>query len=155
MKPARYSREPHCYEPMRARLNLALAFAGLVVDESGELKSADVAQTLPETQRRARDLRADLEGRGVHHDALKFYRAELLAENYFHAVQEAVKSVADKMRSQRGLSDDGALLIDRTLRQSAGACDQPAIHRKRTERAKRVRKSGPRHLRHVPQPHCT
>ena len=48
MKPARYSHEPHRYEPMRARLNLALAFAGLVVDESGALKSADVAQTLPE-----------------------------------------------------------------------------------------------------------
>jgi len=53
MKPARYSREPHRYEPMRARLNLALAFAGLVVDESGEMKSADVAQTLLEAQRRA------------------------------------------------------------------------------------------------------
>ena len=42
-------------------------------------------------------------------------RAELLADNYFHAVQEAVKSVADKMRSQTGLSDDGATLVDRTL----------------------------------------
>ena len=115
MKPARYSHEPHRYEPMRARLNLALAFAGLVVDESGALKSADVAQTLPEAQRRARDLRADLEGRGVHPDVLKFCRAELLADNYFHAVQEAVKSVADKMRLQTGLSDDGATLVDRTL----------------------------------------
>ena len=100
---------------MRARLNLALAFAGLVVNESGELKSADVAQTLPEAQRRARDLRADLEGRGVHPDVLKFCRAELLADNYFHAVQEAVKSVADKMRNRTGLTDDGAVLVDRVL----------------------------------------
>lgn len=83
MKPVRYSREPHRYEPMRARLNQALAFAGLVVDQSGELKTADIAQTLPEAQRRARELRADLEGRGVHPDVLKFCRAELLAENYF------------------------------------------------------------------------
>ena len=115
MKPARHSREPHRYEPMRARLNLALAFAGLVVNESGELKSADVAQTLPEAQRRARDLRADLEGRGVPPDVLKFCRAELLADNYFHAVQEAVKSVADKMRNRTGLTDDGAVLVDRVL----------------------------------------
>lgn len=115
MKPARYSREPHRYEPMRAHLNLALAFAGLVVGESGELKSADVAQTLPEAQRRARDLRADLEGRGVHPDVLKFCRAELLADNYFHAVQEAVKSVADKMRNRTGLTDDGSSLVDRAL----------------------------------------
>ena len=35
MKPARYSRAPERYEPMRALLNQALAFAGLVVDQSG------------------------------------------------------------------------------------------------------------------------
>lgn len=115
MKPARYSRSPERYEPMRALLNQALAFAGLVVDQTGELKKAEIAQTLPEAQRRARELRADLEGRGVHPDVLRFCRAELLADNYFHAVQEAVKSVADKMRTRTGLSDDGAGLVDRTL----------------------------------------
>lgn len=125
MKLARYGREPHRYEPIRARLNLALAFAGLVVDESGELKSADVAQTLPEAQRRARNLRAHLEGRGVHPDVLKFCRAELLADNYFHAVQEAVRSVADKMRSQTGLPDNGATLVDRIL---AGSPSMLAIN---------------------------
>lgn len=115
MKPARYSREPHRFEPMRALLNRALAFAGLVVDQSGNLTSAEAVQTLPEAQRRARELRADLEGRGVHPDVLRFCRAELLADNYFHAVQEAVKSVADKMRSRSGLSDDGSALVDRVL----------------------------------------
>ncbi len=115
MKPARYSREPQRYEPMRALLNRALAFSGLVVDETGELKKTETAQTLPEAQRRARDLRADLEGRGVHPDVLKFCRAELLVDDYFHAVQEAVKSVADKMRSRTGLTDDGATLVDHVL----------------------------------------
>lgn len=115
MKPARYSRAPERYEPMRALLNQALAFAGLVVDQTGELKTAKVAQTLPEAQRRARELRGDLEGRGVHPDVLRFCRAELVADNYFHAVQEAVKSVADKMRTRTGLTDDGAGLVDRVL----------------------------------------
>lgn len=115
MSPARYSREPHRYEPMRANLNRALAFAGLAVDESGVLSSVDKATTLPEAQRRARDLRSDLEGRGIHPDVLAFCRAELLADNYFHAVQEAVKSVADKMRRKTGLVDDGGQLVDRSL----------------------------------------
>jgi uncharacterized protein (TIGR02391 family) len=115
MKPARYSRQPGRYEPMRALLNQALAFAGLVVDEAGNLTSAEAARTLPEAQRCARELRADLEGRGVHPDVLKFCQAELLADNYFHAVQEAVKSVADKMRARTGLADDGAALVDRVL----------------------------------------
>ncbi|MYA68055.1 MAG: TIGR02391 family protein [Gammaproteobacteria bacterium] len=115
MKPARYSREPQRYEPMRALLNRALAFSGLLVDETGKLKPAKTAQTLPEAQRRARDLRTDLEGRGVHPDVLKFCRSELVADNYFHAVLEAVKSVADKMRARTGLTDDGSTLVSRVL----------------------------------------
>src|SRR3546814_1404243 len=35
MKPARNSRDPVRYEPMRALLNKALAFAGLVVAQAG------------------------------------------------------------------------------------------------------------------------
>lgn len=115
MKPARYNRDSQRYEPMRALLNQALAFAGLVVEDTGEITRVEAAKTLPDAQRRARDLRADLEGRDVHPDVLTFCRAELLADNYFHAVQEAVKSVADKMRSRTGLTDDGSILVDRVL----------------------------------------
>ena len=115
MKPAKYVREPGRYEPMRMNLNKALAFAGLAVDQAGTLISVDKAQTLSEAQRRASDLREDLELRSVHPDVLKFCREELLAENYFHAVLEATKSVADKLRKRTGLTDDGATLIDRSL----------------------------------------
>jgi conserved hypothetical protein TIGR02391 len=43
---------------------------------------------------------------------LKFCRAELLQENYFHAVLEATKSIAWKIREKTGLNSDGAKLID-------------------------------------------
>lgn len=115
MKPARYVREPERYEPMRTNLNFALAFAGLVVTEAGDIESVPVATTLSEAQRRASELRADLETRGVHPDVLEFCRAELVADDYFHAVQEAVKSVAAKMRAKTGLTDDGSTLVDRAL----------------------------------------
>lgn len=46
---------------------------------------------------------------------LVFCRAELLVEDYFHAAQEAVKSVADKMRSQTGLTGDGDQLVNQSL----------------------------------------
>ncbi len=115
MKPVRYAREPHRFEPMRANLNRALAFAGLVVTEAGMLQKAEQATTLPEAQRRAQELRSDLETRGVHPDVLRFCRAELLTDNYFHAVLEAVKSVASKIRDRTGLTDDGAALVDRAL----------------------------------------
>lgn len=115
MEPARHTRMPHRYEPMRTNLNRALAFAGLVIDESGTLSSVARATSLSEADRRARDLRSDLQGRGVHPDVLAFCRAELLEQNYFHAVQEAVKSVAVKIRDMTGLTDDGGLLVDRAL----------------------------------------
>ncbi len=115
MTPARYVREPHRFEPMRMNVNRALAFAGLAITEAGGLEPTDRVTTLGEAERRARDLRADLELRRAHPDVLRFCQAELLAEDYFHAVQEAAKSIADKIRSKTGLLDDGATLVDRAL----------------------------------------
>ncbi len=115
MNPVRYAQTPERYEPMRTKLNTALAFAGLVVNQGGKLLQTEALTTLPEAQRRANELRADLLGRGVHPDVLTFCRAELLADDYFHAVLEAVKSVADKLRQRTGLQDDGNALVDRAL----------------------------------------
>jgi uncharacterized protein (TIGR02391 family) len=115
MKPERFVRAPARFEPLRTRLNRALLFAGLVVLESGELEKVEAARTLTDANRRAQELRADLNSRGVHADVLKFCREELLADDYFHAVLEAVKSVADKLRVRTGLADDGATLVDRAL----------------------------------------
>jgi uncharacterized protein (TIGR02391 family) len=42
---------------------------------------------------------------------LCFYRAQLVERNYFHAVLEASKSVADKIRNLSGLTNDGADLV--------------------------------------------
>jgi uncharacterized protein (TIGR02391 family) len=115
MKPERFVRTPARFEPLRARLNQALLFAGLVVLESGELEKTEAVRTLSGANQRAQELRADLTSRGVHADVLKFCREELLADDYFHAVLEAVKSVADKLRVRTGLTDDGATLVERAL----------------------------------------
>ena len=115
MKPASYAREPDRFEPMRMNVNRALAFAGMKIDASGVLSLTNAASTLSEAERRARDLREDLASRGVHEDVIRFCRAELIADNYFHAVLEAVKSVADKLRKRTGLTDDGVVLVDRAL----------------------------------------
>jgi uncharacterized protein (TIGR02391 family) len=55
----------------------------------------------------------------VHPDVLRFCRAELVADNYFHAVLEATKSVAVKLRAKSGLTEDGAKLVDAALCGSA------------------------------------
>jgi uncharacterized protein (TIGR02391 family) len=115
LKPARFVRFPERYEPMRTNVNRALAFTGLYVDESGQLGQVEAATTLSEADRRALELRKDLAFRGTHSDILDFCRAELIADNYFHAVQEAVKSVVEKIRKRTGLIDDGNILFDRAF----------------------------------------
>nr|WP_313014718.1 TIGR02391 family protein [Brucella intermedia] len=115
MKPARFMRDPHRFEPMRQNLNKALGFCGLVMDEAGKLSGIETVTTISEAQRRAQTLRVDLLARGVHPDVLAFCREELLQQNHFHAVLEAVKSIADKLRRRTGLDADGGELVDRAL----------------------------------------
>ena len=51
----------------------------------------------------------------MHADVLRFCRAELLEKDYFHAVFEATKSIADKLRTKTGLGSDGSTLVDQAL----------------------------------------
>jgi len=46
---------------------------------------------------------------------LSYCRAELLDENYFHAVFEATKGVAERIRTLSGLSGDGADLVNKAF----------------------------------------
>ena len=43
---------------------------------------------------------------------LSFCKAELLVDNYFHAVFEATKSIAEKIRIKTNLTSDGSELVD-------------------------------------------
>jgi uncharacterized protein (TIGR02391 family) len=73
------------------------------------------AASLDEAIARANRLHAALTSRQVHKDVLLFCKAELLRDNYFHAVFEAMKSVATKIRRMSGLDTDGAQLVDQAF----------------------------------------
>ena len=133
MKPTRYRGEQDQFETMRHNLNGALSFCGLSVQEDGEFASVRRAKTLTEAEQRADALRASLKRRDVHTDVLKFCKAELLTDNFFHAVLEATKSVAEKMREKTSLTDDGATLADRAL---GGPLPMIAINSLQTESEK-------------------
>lgn len=112
MNPARYISNPHLFENRRTQLNQALAFVGLVLGQDGKLQETSVVHTLTEAQERAGKLYKELLNRQAHPDVLRFCREELLQDNYFHAVFEATKSVADKIREKTGLKSDGSRLVD-------------------------------------------
>ena len=110
MSPSRWTDRAGQFEVLRERLNVPLAFAGLQLEADGKLRRTVPAKTIREAEVRARTLRSTLASRGVHADVLSFCRAELLEENYFHAVLEATKSVAEKIRRRSDLTTDGAEL---------------------------------------------
>lgn len=112
MSPVRYTQKPQIFEDRRFELNKILAFAGLILGENGKFREITTAQTLSEAQERANKLYKQLLARNTHGDILLFCRAELLQDNYFHAVFEATKSIADKIRVKSGLLIDGARLVD-------------------------------------------
>ena len=110
MKPVRWSGKREQFEWIVDELNKVLAFSGLCVRDDGSVGRAKKVTTLPEAEKRAVRLKAKLESRNVHTDILAFCNAELLEKNYFHAVLEASKSVANKIRGLSGLGTDGAEL---------------------------------------------
>jgi uncharacterized protein (TIGR02391 family) len=130
MDPARFVGRTEDFTRFRDRLNEVLAFSGLHLGEDGKLKPITHARTLSEAQERAGRLRNQLLQRKVHPDVLQFCRAELLQENYFHAVFEATKSVAQKIRAKTGLTGDGVEIVDAAFGLSAPLL---AINTLRTE----------------------
>lgn len=130
MEPVRFVGKQQEFDRFKTELNAVLVFCGLQVGENGKLRSVAPARTLSEAQERAGRLRSELLKRKVHHDVLRFCREELLQENYFHAVFEATKSVAEKIRDKTGLTGDGADLVDKAFGLSAPML---AINTLRTE----------------------
>jgi len=115
MAPVNYVGSSQLFEDRRAAVNEALAFAGLSIGVDGQLSTRAVAKTLSEAEQRARSLRNELLRRGAHAEVLRFCRAELLQDNYFHAVLEAAKSLAERLRQMTGVEADGARLVDQVL----------------------------------------
>lgn len=115
MAPIRYTNNPQLFESRKQRLNAVLLLTGYEVRDDGKVARAKAARTVDEALQRANRLSASLIARGVHADVLQFCRAELLKENYFHAVFEATKSIAAKVRALSGLDGDGAELIQKAF----------------------------------------
>jgi uncharacterized protein (TIGR02391 family) len=117
MAPVRFGSTAE-FEAVRTRVNERLLLSGFEVRKDGIVVTVRAARTVEEAQQRADDLRAELTRRDVHPDVLAFCRAELLQQNYFHAVLEASKSVADKLRNLTGVTtgsaSDGTRLVDTT-----------------------------------------
>lgn len=115
LDPVSYARDKDKFEWRRTELNVVLSFSGFGVRENGKVIRTTRETTLRGARARAGALRSKLEDRGAHSEIFKYCRAELLEDNYFHAVLEAIKGVADRIRDLSGLTSDGADLINKVF----------------------------------------
>jgi uncharacterized protein (TIGR02391 family) len=115
MHPARYADAPALFEDRRHQLNVALSFASLELRETGAVHRTRTATTLTDARRRAQRLRGTLHERGAHPRLLAACVAEIRDDNYFHAVLEASKSLAEEIRRQTGSKLDGVPLVEATI----------------------------------------
>jgi len=111
MNPVRYTARQSQFDARRNALNAVLAFSGIHLGDDGKLRPIEKATNISEAKQRANQLHIALEARRVHEDVMAFCREELLQENYFHAVFEAMKSLTAKIRTLSGLGSDGAELV--------------------------------------------
>lgn len=115
LDPVRFRDENEEFESHRRKLNKALAFAGLEYGPDGKVCRRQAVQTISDAELRVGTLRAKFAERRIHSEALKYCRAELMQENYFHAVFEAAKGLAQRIREMSGVAGDGVDLVNRVF----------------------------------------
>ena len=130
LTPTRFVGRDDEFEQHRTTLNTVLAFSGLEYGADGKFQTRPAAATLAEADRRARTIQSKFQGRRIHPGVLKYCKAELMQDNYFHAVFEASKGLAQRIRDKAGVDGDGARLVDRVF-----SVEQPilALNTLRTE----------------------
>lgn len=113
MDPSRYTKDREAFIWRQTELNMVLAFNGYRVRDDGKIAPVRKAETLDDAHRLAGRMKAELQRRGAHEQVLRFCEAEIVEENIFHAVLEAMKSVTSRLRLLSGLTTDGAALVER------------------------------------------
>ncbi|KAA8485589.1 uncharacterized protein (TIGR02391 family) [Arcticibacter tournemirensis] len=112
MNPARYFNKDEIFQYRLNELNKRLSFIGLEITKEAKYRQVAAATTLTEAQERASHYKQKLELRNVHLEVFKYCNEELVKENYFHSVFEAVKSIAQRLRNLTGVHADGNPLAD-------------------------------------------
>ena len=103
------------FNEQREQVNLQLRFCGYEITERGTIIKINNATTINEAQSRAESLKQKLKNQNSHPSVIYYAKSELLVNDYFHAVLEAVKGLYQKIRDLSGCDLDGTRLIQRVF----------------------------------------
>lgn len=91
--------------------NKVLLLAGLEITKEGKLIEVVRAKTLDEVDRRVNSLQRQLYNRAIHNEVQKYCIKDYLQKDYYDAVFEAAKGLAERVRQITGLTTDGGTLF--------------------------------------------
>lgn len=99
------------YQWLYEEINKVLLLVGLQVQKDGKMASMPKATTLDEGDRRVNNLHKKLYDRAIHPEVGKYCIKDYLRKDYFDAVFEASKGLAERVRQITGLTNDGGELF--------------------------------------------
>lgn len=122
MAPVRYRDNHAAFLWRQQELDRVLIHAGYRINDEGKVArvSGGKARTIEEAEVRAGVLRTELARRTTHPQVLAFCTPEVLQRNNFHALLEATKGIADRLRTMSGLTADGSELVQGCLSPKSG-----------------------------------
>ena len=94
---------------------------GLKVRDDGKVaKASQTATTVDEAVRIAGRLKTELVRRGTHPEVIRYCEEELVRRSIFHAVFEAAKGLASRLRRLSGSALDGSDLVNHCFGAKSG-----------------------------------
>ena len=123
----------------RDELNQVLSLSGYEVRDNGRIGRTTRATTDSEAAARSKRLHKLLTERGAHADVLLYCRPQLLREDFYEAVFEAIKGLGHRLRSMTGeTNDDGPRLVELVLEGD----DPPILLNDRANRSQKDEQRG-------------
>lgn len=116
LQPVNYKDKSEKYDSDCENVSIVLRFIGYEINKYGKVVPAKIAETISEARKRAESLKEELTKRNAHPILFNYCKEEFLNNDYFHAVQEAIKSIMIRIRDISGLNTDGRPLIQQAFK---------------------------------------
>lgn len=133
----RYTENIDYFEDRRSALNMILVLHGIVYRANGDFAKCEKAQTLDQAELRFRKVQKMLRERAIHPEVTRYCKVELMQDNFYHAVFEACKGLAQRLRDMAQIDADGADLVEKAL---LGEKPRLAINSLQTESERSVQR---------------
>lgn len=116
-QPQRFiNKDPNLFEEQRIKFNLAIGFDGWEIAKDGSLNHISCTKTIDDATERSNYLVSELKKRGTHQQVFKYCTPEILSQDYFHVIEEAIKGLFNRIKELSSCyTEDGAVLIDKVM----------------------------------------